>query len=353
MSKDTQSRKYQLTINNPLWNGDFSHENITIILRNNFPSLVYYCMADERGLDEDTPHTHIYIAFSGGVRFSTIKKHFPTAHIENAHGTSVENRDYIAKAGKWENDEKHGTKIDGTFEEWGDLPRERQGARSDLEDIFMMLQCGASNAEIAAAYPDHYMRMDTNIERIRQKLKATENRDKWRDLETIYICGETGVGKTRYVMDKYGYSDVYAVNDYKHPFDGYNGEFVILFDEYNSGISIQKMNNYLDGYPLSLPARYSNKVACYERVFIISNLDLREQYRHEQDSQSDVWNAFVRRIHKVLHFLPDGTKREYDTQDYLNNVGTWKDLADDECTPFDETDEVIQASFFNDEKGVE
>lgn len=79
------------------------------------------------------------------------------------------------------------------------------------------------------------------------------------------------------------------------------------------------MNNYLDGYPLSLPARYSNKQACYERVFIISNLDLWEQYYQERINQRGVWDALIRRIHKVLHFMSDGTLQEYTTVEYLSN----------------------------------
>jgi site-specific recombinase XerD len=132
-------------------------------------------------------------------------------------------------------------------------------------------------------------------------------------------------------MDSYGYSNVYAVNNYKHPFDGYAGESVLLLDEYSKNFRIQDMNNYLDGYPLTLPARYSNKRACYEKVFIISNLDLLEQYVWEQINQPTVWAAFVRRIHKVMHFLPDGTRLEY--MGYtLKDVQEWLGHADIKVT---------------------
>ena len=36
---------------------------------------------------------------------------------------------------------------------------------------------------------------------------------------------------------------------------------------------IGDMLNYLDGYPISLPARYANRVACYEEVYITANTD--------------------------------------------------------------------------------
>lgn len=58
------------------------------------------------------------------MRFSTVKNLFDTAHIEAAHGSSQENRNYVSKEGKWANDIKHGTKIDGTFEEFGEIPED-------------------------------------------------------------------------------------------------------------------------------------------------------------------------------------------------------------------------------------
>lgn len=88
-------------------------------------SLVYGCMADERGLEEDTPHTHIYIACSSPVRFSTLQKLFDgVAHLEAARGTSQQNRSYAAKEGKWQDRDKSETKIEGSFEEWGEIPEE-------------------------------------------------------------------------------------------------------------------------------------------------------------------------------------------------------------------------------------
>ena len=106
------------------------------------------------------------------------------------------------------------------------------------------------------------------------------------------------------------------------------------------------MNRYLDGYPISLPARYTNKQACYEKVFIISNLDLWEQYTHEQRTQPEVWAAFLRRIHKVIHFGADGTRREYSTKDYIAaNKGynsAFIELPADTPTPFDDMGVIVQ-----------
>ena len=56
--KDTQSRKWQITINNPVEKG-FTHESIRVILFS-MKSVVYWCMSDEIG-ENETYHTHIYL----------------------------------------------------------------------------------------------------------------------------------------------------------------------------------------------------------------------------------------------------------------------------------------------------
>jgi len=325
MKRDTQSRKWLVTINNFLEHGytrEILRERITAL-----KSLVYFCASEEIGLESKTHHIHIFIAFSSGVRFSTMKNVFEFGgDIKPCRGSCAENRDYVGKTGKWENDEKADTKIDGTFEEYGEMPQESQGFYCVESNILERIKDGATNAEILQEFP-YYMRGMRDVDYVRQTIRAEEYRDKWRDIETTYIWGSTGLGKTRSIMDGYGYSNVFRVHNYKHPFDGYMGEGVMLFDEFNSQIRIQDMNNLLDGYPLTLNARYNNKQACFEQVFIISNLDLREQYKKEQERHPEVWRAFIRRIDKVIHFMADGTKQEYDTCDYLAEAVKWENLT--------------------------
>lgn len=57
-------------------------------------------------------------------------------------------------------------------------------------------------------------------------------------------------------------------------------------------MKIGEMLNLLDGYPCELRCRYANKVACFTKVFLISNISLNEQYTDIQRSQSETWNAF-------------------------------------------------------------
>lgn len=327
MNEQGMSRKWLLTINNPTDCG-FTHDKIKETMHK-FKGVTYWCMSDEIGLECETPHTHIFMYSPNGVRFGTIKKRFPTAHIDYCKGTAQENKDYVYKIGKWSDTSKEDTRIDDTQFEYGECPVERQGARNDLDDLYAMIKEGLSDYEIIEQSTQYLYCLD-KIESVRQTINSEKFRDTWRDIECTYIWGETGTGKTRNVMEKYGYRNVYRVTDYKNPFDGYKGQDVIVFEEFRSSLYIQEMLKLIDGYPLELPCRYNNKVACYTKVFIISNIPLLQQYCNVQMHENESFRAFLRRINWVEHYV--GGTVEYSTIDI--NVNPYKFVPCD-SSPFD------------------
>lgn len=318
MEKDTRSRKWQITINNPAGKG-YTHEAIKAILHG-LKGLTYWCMADEVG-ENGTYHTHIYICSNGAVRFSTLQNRFNGAHMEMAKGTSSQNRDYVFKEGKWEGDKKKETNLSETQEEHGECPVERQGCRNDIHDLYAMVKEGLTDYQILEQNPEYMLSLD-KVERTRQVIKEESYKNEFRELEVTYIYGATGTGKTRGVMEKYGYASVYRVVDYEHPFDGYRGQDVVLFEEFASSLKIHNMLLYLDGYPLELPCRYANKVACYTKVYFTTNVGLLEQYASIQRESPAVWEAFLRRIHKVVEYASEDIK-EYPAKQYLRDVAGW------------------------------
>lgn len=302
MAREKSHRKYQLTINNPADHG-FDHDVIKTTI-SGFPGCVYWCLCDEVG-QEGTPHTHVYLVFENAVMFSTIQKRFYGAHIEPAKGTNQQNRDYVRKEGKWADSEKEDTNLPETFEESGELPPDPERQQKYSEAVLTMLQDGATNAEIIQELPTAINHLP-NIDRARQTLLEEKFKAKWRTLEVYYIWGKTGVGKTRSVMEQYGYENVYRVTNYAHPFDQYQGQDVILFDEFRSSLPLSDMLTYLDGYPVMLPCRYADKVACFTKVYVVSNLDFDEQYPILQLEQPASWAAFRRRFKDIVQKLPDG-----------------------------------------------
>ena len=160
------------------------------------------------------------------------------------------------------------------------------------------------------------------------KLRTTILTEKYKDtvrldLEVIYLSGPTGVGKTRGVYESNGYSNVYRVTDYRNPFDGYNCQSIICFDEFRDSIPLKLMLLYCDIYPIELPSRYTNKFACYNKIYIISNWPLESQFKSIQDNDRESWNAFIRRINKVVIYDTEGNRTVHNSaKEYLYNTNT-------------------------------
>ncbi len=104
-------------------------------------------------------------------------------------------------------------------------------------------------------------------------------------------------------MDKYGYANIYQVTSYgSGSFDGYSGQNVIIFDEFRPSFPISQTLTFLDGYPLQLPCRYSNKTTLFTKVYIISNIPLDKQYTNTQNTEPQTYDAFLCKISAVYNF---------------------------------------------------
>ena len=337
-----QSRKWMITINNPLEHG-FDHSTIIDRLRTIRGKSLYWCLCDEEGDECETLHTHIFLYRSSAFTASQIDNLFPKFHRDKAYGTPQEIRAYVRKEGdKFQKDETgaydytdengrrhHGINFINTFEEFGEFPQEHQGKSSASELIVALVREGASNREIIDTVNSAYKDIE-KIERVRSMYRDHEFKCKWRDLKVTYIFGKTGSGKTRSVMETYGYENVYRVTDYKHPFDSYDGQDVVIFEEFRGGLKHGDMLNYLDGYPLLLPCRYFNRQACFTKVFIITNIPPDEQYSNVDRESRD---AFFRRIHRVEHRQENGHIAVYKSvYDYIHRYN-WADaISPDEQT---------------------
>ena len=309
MADNTQSRKWFLTINNPIDHG-FDHERIIATASLFRPR--YFCMADEVG-EQGTYHSHVFIYSESPMRFSTMKNRFPTANIKKALGTAHENRDYIRKEGKWEDTKKSETSVDGTFYEYGDIPSPKEENNPKMYKLLKDVKDGLTTTEIIDDSPSFAFKVK-DIDVLRETYTSAEFKSKFRDMEVIYLYGASGTGKTSSIFRNHPPTDICRITDYSSKngirFDAYHGQDVLVFEEFNSQIPIESMLNYLDIYPLSLPARYNDRTACYTKVYITSNLPLERQFVDVQRRRPETWKAFLRRIHKVYEYASDGSVYE-------------------------------------------
>lgn len=305
----TQSRKWLLTVNNPQ-EYDLDHNKIKDIVMLFNPN--YFCMVDEVATT-GTYHTHIFIYSSSPIRFITIKNRIPVAHIDKANGSALENRDYLRKSGKWENSNKEKTNIKDTFEEYGTIPKPQDESAPGMAELITEIESGLSNFEIIKKNPKYGFKAK-DIDSLRQTFLAEKYSNRNRDLTVTYIYGKTGTVKTSGIFQNHKASEICRVTNYRKNngvyFDHYNGHKVLVFEEFAAQIPIEEMLNYLDIYPLMLPARFNDKVACYDTVYITSNIPLEQQYKDVQTAKPETWKAFLRRITTVKEYTSYGVYSE-------------------------------------------
>ena len=309
IANNSQCRKWQITINNPDEH-NITDEIIKELLMKFSPD--YYCMSKEIGNKTKNYHIHIFLYSKSPIRFNTIKNRFPVSHIEKAYGSITENIEYIRKTGKWENTDKTETSIEGSFEEYGIVPTELLEKDPIMGQLLEDIKNNKSNIDIIEENPRLAFRIK-EIDVIRQTYLADRYSKENRDIVVTYIYGATGTGKTRGIFEKHGARNICRITNYNSSrgilFDNYNNsQEVLVFEEFHSQIPIEDMLNYLDVYPIMLPARYNDKVACYTKVYITSNIPLENQYENIKGSlnKCSVYQAFLRRIHNVIEYKENG-----------------------------------------------
>lgn len=244
-------------------------------------------------------HFHVYLEHSTPIRFATLKKRFPKANIVARRGSRQEAYDYVLKAGSRVGEPfSHGT-ID---------LQDHQGKRSDLEYCHAQIKAGRSVNELMSE--DYRTLRYVNALRDLQSTCRQASIPKYRQVSVAYLYGPPRCGKTRRVTDMYEpgqYCRKISYGTTTDRFDEYDGEEVLILDDFNSGIKdISVLLNALDGHYMNLPARYRDSPAAYTTVWIIANIPLERQYRELKQSAPEQWNAFVSRIGMYIRMDGDG-----------------------------------------------
>lgn len=253
-------------------------------------------------------HWQVLIENETPIRFATLKRKLPTAHIEPRRGSVAEAVAYCTK---------EDSRVDGEAPlEHGAIPvRDEKGQRSDLDRIrSAILDEGRSVDEVILTMPEA-ARVTRYVSELAAARDRAAVRGVERDVEVTYLYGDPGVGKTRWLYDHY--DNVARLTDYRN-FDSYNGETVLALDEYGGQIDLRLLNAVLDRYPINLPARYYDRPARYENVVIISNQPPWALYDWEQPV---VRRAFARRLHRVLMMDARGIVHEVDRDSVQSRFG--------------------------------
>lgn len=253
----------------------------------------------EKGENTGYEHWQVFLRFKNQKRFTTLKsqlakKGLKTAHIESRKGTVEQAIKYCSKPE---------TRLDGPYFFGDKIDTDtKKGERTDLQKLRdKVLIDGLSFDEImledetgSAARYVQYLR---SLIRARDKRKTAS----FRHLSVMYLYGPAGVGKSRWALENNSDKSCYRVSDYSHPFDAYDGEEVLVLDEFDGSMPLTLLLNVLDGYCMELPARYENKYAKYTSVILISNRRLGDLYTYLIEDSPERLRALYRRIGRYAY----------------------------------------------------
>ena len=211
-------------------------------------------------------HNQAFIQMYKQCRYSAIQKMIKEkAHFEVMHGSIEQNENYCKK--------------ENVFKKLGNFVS--KGFRSDLHNIKDDLKSGSSLYDIMENYTGDFIRYSNGIQKMKS-LIDNKQANKFRHIDTTVLVGDAGSGKTSYVCNKYGYENVYIVEngqDDKFLFDGYDGEKTILIDDFNGNIKYTTLLRILDGHKYGLNVKNGRAYARWDKVYITSNNKPRKWYR--------------------------------------------------------------------------
>lgn len=332
-----KARLWLITINNPQNHG-ISLEQAEILERFKEDiasgAVTYVSSVMERSLTTDengkhTPHGHIAAYYPSQELGGHLHKLFPMAALQNCRANILSVRQYLLKdpTGKWyqTHPEKFGEKLpdaEANFWEWGLLPDGKRKtpdsptAKTLGEDVLQAIGDGKSDAEIMTLYPTIWNRSG-ELRKIRFLIMSQKFRPVYRDLNCIYIEANF---PPKQIYKLFSHTpDTYVVSDYTHPWDSYCAETTVVLTEYLGQFPWQDMRRLLSGNYCTLPARFSDAVACYENIIIISPLRIDDLCNCGKGYVSSVFTSYLTNFRRYLDIDDVGT-------DYVLNPtsGDWE-----------------------------
>jgi len=233
----------------------------------------YIIIGDEVG-DSGTPHLQSYVYFQHEKAFGPIKKAFPTAHIERAKGTTLENKNYCSKQ--------------KVIFEFGELPR--QGSRNDIETVRDVLKDPTIKGKMREV-----TNVATSYQSVRMAeiwLKYHEEKRNWKP-EIRWFWGPAGSGKTQAAYAWVGPDDVWESGlDGGKWFDGYDGHANIIFDDFRADFcKFWQFLRLTDSKPCQLPIKGTYRQILSKKIAITSIYHPEDVY----NTREDIWQL-VRRV---------------------------------------------------------
>jgi len=129
--------------------------------------------------------------------------------------------------------------------------------------------------QVAEAFPVEFIKFGKGIKEYRNTVHPPAAREQ---PTLYYLYGAPGTGKSRWASLKF--PEAYWAHDNVGGwFDGYDGQKVIVFDDFEGHYPFQLMKRLLDYYKLQLPIKGSYAPIRATTFIFTSNVSLHEMYK--------------------------------------------------------------------------
>lgn len=231
----------------------FDHFTLELTWSPDFDKYLRYCkVVLEAGDDEcNYVHWHVYAILHKCARFAGVKKLF---------GSDEWHCEQVKDAAKWHR-YVSGTKNGAPKENCLFPPTARgqfegtPGKRSDLLEFADALKASRKLDEVARALPTTFIKYSSGWE----KLARICNQPTPRPQPMVYwFTGPSGSGKTRFardLCDRRGWSYYVKQPEFGKWYDNYNGQDVIIFDDFDCEQSLGEMLRLIDYGPLQFEVK--------------------------------------------------------------------------------------------------
>lgn len=254
----------------------------------------YWIGQFERGEETGRVHIQCTISFKTKVRPNSVATWYAQIpHVTGSHDEKVKSiPDAIVYCSK------ESTRV----QEIGEFgPRPKEGKANELVRAAGMVREGASMREIAQSFPGAIVRYGRGLRELQQLLQAPE--DEGQAPTPPGVClyyGPSGTRKStlaRTWRDAGWRCYIIPVGDSLW-FDNYEGQQLVIFDEYHGQFALQQLLRLLDGFPVQVPRKGGFTWYNPKRVAFTSTKHPGEWYNYY--NRLDEWTAIKRRFTRVV-----------------------------------------------------